>query len=670
MQETVKKLQLRVRMPDTHEIAKAWEGFMEDKVAMKMQVTDWHTLYFFTAYKYLRQQEGRVQENLISPSTCSAALSAIGYLPESATSRVLAVDPSFPELAMELYRVLEEQHPSTDGALDSNLVSPLLALTRALSFSGHTAAAREELEKYLGQDGQPDLTQHWRAIVKGYAKEKSAKEISATGELLKKEAPEVYTELRQVFLETYAELDAMDDASTAFFEIADSMELNVATYKAMFLACARNNDVDFGHSLARTITESGAINRTGYNALVLMWALDTGRSVSEVDRMLAVMRQRHPELTPDAGLIEVLLDSNTASKDPYLAEKIFQLCSKWKVTPNNWIWKRMVESRLAAGDIDGAHDACREFDAEPESIPWHRDACLNKIIVAMIKSKKYDFEPIMTASEELSKRGGEFQLETVAALLRLHLLRKEYHDAVDLLNTHVPMCFIEDRKHLRDLCVEICLDRRNKIMNCWDTYMIFHQVFDLEVDRPLRTKVMNEFFARRRSDMAVHVFDHMRTHWRADAQVTVDTYVDAYVGVARSPDGEALSSVHNYLKLDTNIDPDVRLYNAMMLAFVESDEPRQALPFWREIISGPEGPDAKSIRIIFQVSEKIPFGDEFAAVVWDQLQSAKIEVTPEMLTAYIGALAANDNIEPAKDMLERWGNAKVAKAGLDAQIQL
>ena len=228
------------------------------------------------------------------------------------------------------------------------------------------------------------------------------------------------------------------------------------------------------------------------------------------------------------------------------------------------------------------------------------------------------------------------------------------------MHTHVYGFDIAGRTSVRDTLVEYCLKPSTTTAQAWDTYTIFRQVFD-DTPRELRVQVMNEFFRRQRPDMAVHVFNHMRSHTREDTIPTIDTYVTCLDGIGRSKDEESLEVVHNQLKLDFNVEPNTCLNNALIKAYTACDSPRVALGFWNEIASSREGPNIESIHLALRACEDAPWGDEKAKQIWTKLSRTGIELDQTLWASYAGALIGNGNVELAINTLEE---AHV-KQGLD-----
>jgi hypothetical protein len=268
----------------------------------------------------------------------------------------------------------------------------------------------------------------------------------------------------------------------------------------------------------------------------------------------------------------------------------------------------------------------------------------------MCSTRKYEFDTIMAVVEDLNERRTRFPPETVAALAILHLKRDEYHDVADLLNTHVHHYSIEERAIVRETFANFCLDRNNSIARVWDTYMIFQQIFN-EANRETRTSIMQEFLTRNRADMAVHVFNHMREHVSDDVVPTVDTYCIALAGAGKLNDGESLAVLHNALKLDMNIEPSTKLYNALMLGYSGCEKADRALGFWDHIVHN-EGPSYNSLLIVFKVCELAPFAERKTVALWKQLQELDIEMTRDLIAAYLGALGGNFLFDEAREVVE------------------
>lgn len=116
---------------------------------------------------------------------------------------------------------------------------------------------------------------------------------------------------------------------------------------------------------------------------------------------------------------------------------------------------------------------------------------------------------------------------------------------------------------------------------------------------------------------------------------------------------KSLQLVHNMLKLDTEIEPNTRLYNGLMLAYTACGNPSRALEFWNDIVHSREGPTYNSIQIALQACEVASFGDESARDIWLRLTRFGIKVTKGIYAAYVGALAGQGQLKECIELVEK-----------------
>ncbi|KAK0274972.1 hypothetical protein LTR35_011394 [Friedmanniomyces endolithicus] len=419
--------------------------------------------------------------------------------------------------------------------------------------------------------------------------------------------------------------------------------------------CLANDHVDLGHSIVRDLMQTSPMKPV-WDA-IFVWAAGTGKGVDEIGRMLDVMERANEGMLdkeswrrPDTATINALVEYAISKDDPYTAERFIALGRDRGIEPDARTYVLQMAYRLGVNDIDGALTAYKNLQtmdlSSDEDIP-----AVNKLIVALCSSKQHDFDTIMNVAGDLSDRRARFEPRTVATLALLHLDRDELHDVIDLLNTHAYHYSSTERNTVRDMIVAYCLDANTPVFRSWDAYLIIRDVFD-ELNREARTELMTNFFARDRPDMAVHVFNHMRAHSRADTMPTPDTYITAFLGTAKRQDLESLEVVHNQMKLDFNINLTTRLRNALVIAYTACGRARKALQFWDAIVASREGPSYNSIHVALRACERSPFGDLKAKEIWGKLRKMNVDLDSTMWASYIAALAGNGDCEGAIKVLE------------------
>lgn len=419
--------------------------------------------------------------------------------------------------------------------------------------------------------------------------------------------------------------------------------------------CLRSQNLRFGHEVVRTAMTGFPLKAVWDS--VFVWAAGTGKGVDEIGRMFDVMKRSNEDpgapvrqRLPDATTVNALVEFAISKRDPYMAERFMVLGQDHGIEPDASTYVLQMDYRLDVNDIDGALTAYKNLQAMAVSGDEDLPA-VNRLVVALCASKRHDFDTVMNVVADLSERQSRFEPLTTSTLTLLHLDRDEIHDVIDLLNTHAFHYSSAERASIRGAMVSYCLNPSTPTSRAWDAYTIIRDVFD-ELDRTARTELMTSFFKRERPDMAVHVFNHMRTHSRTDTMPTIDTYISAFLGAARLRDLESLEVLHNQLKLDFNINVSTSLRNALIIGYTACHRPRKALGFWDEIVASKEGPTYNSIHIAMRACEHSPFGDLKAKEIWERLRKTNVDLDGTIWASYVAALAGNGNVKASIKTVE------------------
>jgi hypothetical protein len=425
-----------------------------------------------------------------------------------------------------------------------------------------------------------------------------------------------------------------------------------STLSAILKFCIRNQQYEWSRTVFREVLETD-LTKDHWD-VVLQWAAGAmGKGVEDVERMIQVMIRRNQDkesVRPDIKTINGLVDLAMSLKDPYLAERYIALGLKLGIQPDATTFILQMDYRADAGDLTGAQAAYDALQAEEilndEDLP-----AINKYIRALCTATNVNYDRIISITSDLEERHKRLEADTVAALSKMYLYRDEISELADLLQTQSYHYTLNERYRIRDTIVTFCLDRNTSTARAWNAYNLLRQIFD-ETSTEIRTSLMNEFFARGRSDMACHVFGHMRQHTVVDRRPVLDTYIQCFLGIASCADQESLDMVHNMLKMDSAIEPNTKLYNSLILAYTECDDADRALSFWDDITNSSEGPSYRTLEIVFRACGRKPFGDKVARSIWFKMRNMEIEVTREVFAAYVGALAGQGKWEEAKGMVE------------------
>lgn len=493
----------------------------------------------------------------------------------------------------------------------------------------------------------------WNQVLAGAARENNIDGMAETTELFNKSLVPLTDVTQSILVSFFSERQQLDTAKHWYSqpivaENGKAASVRRTTYAALLKGCALGGDLKFGQEVVTGLTKGKVPDKKGWDAIFL-WSAAIGKGVDEVERMMNVMVRRTEEaqanepgaraIYPDVDTINLLVEFAMSKSDPYTAERYITLGEKRGILPNEQTYTMQMQYRLSVKDIDGAKAAYYnlqgDFKGSEASI-----ASINELIQVLCESKQHNYDDIMAIVDDLHERKARFAPETIAKLVLLHLRRVEIHDAMDLLQVHAHQYSPAQRAVIsKSLCAFI-LDGETSTADAWDAYQILRNTFP-ETPRTDRIKLMNEFFARNRSDMSCHVFFHMRNHTASSHQADRAVYIAAFTGFARCTDAESLELVNNQLKLDFKIESNTQLRNALMLAHASCGTNKKALELWREICESKEGPSYNSIAIAFRACEGMPWGDQHAKSIWARLKEQDVEIDKTIFTAYLSAIARN-----------------------------
>lgn len=505
----------------------------------------------------------------------------------------------------------------------------------------------------------------WGKILSDFASRGNTEEMSVVIEGLQRASVPLTQKWRNLIVTFFAERKDLDKAKFWYScpVIGSTGQWGASpsgyTSSALLKACALSGDMTFGQQVVASLLKHDMPDKVAWDA-VFLWSAAIGKGVDEVDRMMSVLIRRNDDarkkspttniIRPDVDTINTLVEYSISKNDPYMAERFIGLGEKRGISPNEKTFAMQIQYRLSVGDTDGARAAYLnlqgEFSGAEQSV-----AVVNQLVQTLCEAKQHHFDELMVMVDDLHERKAYFAPETVAALSILHLRRGETNDAIDILQVHAHLFTPEQRVIIREGLLAFILDGETSTADAWDAYQIMRNVFQ-ETPREDRIKILNEFFARKRSDMACHVFFHMRNHVSEKYSANKEVYVAAFTGFARCADAESLELAHNQLKLDFNVDLDTRLRNALMLAYAETKQNQKALQFWREICESKEGPSYNSIAIAFRSCEGMHFGYGHARAIWKRLKEQDVEIDQKIWMAYMCAMARNHQSEEALALVE------------------
>lgn len=664
MSELHQRLRQGARTPAPAELARAFGDFFRWHLKQTYALEDTEVGYVMGTYNHLRESYKEDRNFGLADEVLRLALEKMVIVPDDESRHDAHV-----QLAELLFgELLQRQGGASDGQkLEVLGDKDMTGFIQILSQCGHPRRARSLIaENWHVMKAHDDPYALWLWVIEGFAKERATEEILNSIEIMQKHGLVFKRRVHQCITSFYAQRHDVE-MTKKWYEhpIADGEPPTKKTVRSVLRLCIEQNELQWGDPIFKSMVENGLKTLGDWN-IAFQWALVQGKSVDEIERMMNVMVRRsggkEVGLKPDSKTINGLIRTAIIKNDAYLAERCVALGYRWGVTPDALTYLYQLEYRVNVGDLDGAQSAYQQLRQEDfEELKNHAVVpklapVLSKLVCARCAQPRPDFEAIMRLVADMKTQKAVFETETVCALARLHLQRARSEDLIDLINTHVVPHGLKQQAAVRDVLIEFSLHQPQMISRIWDTYNILRQLFP-ELDVHTRTKFMNEFFERGRSDMACRVFGHMRQQDVGNARPTIDTYVACFEGIGQAEDRESLEMVHNMLKLDHQIDPNTKLYNGLMLAFLGCGEPGRSLQFWADIVDSREGPTYRSIEIALRACRESQSGERSARKIWDRLRKYKIDVSKEICAAYVGALAGQALFDECVKVIQEFEKA-------------
>ena len=554
--------------------------------------------------------------------------------------------------------------PEEGTLIDGDIVM----IVHMLSRTGNSAEALEVAEEFSGKFGSLERERVvWRKVLEGFSSEGNEEVLLRTWERLEKSKMEMDPKLCTPLVALYCERGELDKAKMWYQKIVESGTGPTASaYVEIIKACLSTRNYAWGSEIMDTLLGERERLHMGKEAwdVVFRWHLTLGADLEKVVELLDMMGRRAEEVeilpSPDMTTINDLIRSGMAVAGPnFPFEDFLSAADSRGFNHDRATFELKLEHKINQDDTGGALGAYEDLKAE--SIPrGYHGTEVKRLLRHLCSQPTLDKEIIQTIYTDLLDWGVRIDVETLCPLLRTLLEDCSFKEVIHLL-THENSNNHEKSRIIAQMMSYIS-SSSTSVEAAWDTYQILYQVFP-ETAVSQRTELMSLFFDLGRSDMGVMVFQHMRLTRKR--KPTKYTYRAALLGVAINRDLEALRVVHNALKLDYQFDPDTRLLNSLMTAYVACGLPTRAMEIWENIRRSVQGPDHESIAIVLDACSRIPEGISQAQVLWGQLRAAGYQFTARDYASYVEALGRNGMWD------EGWKIAKEMKGeGVEPDVRL
>lgn len=653
MLELSQALAKHERPPPRATLAKAFRAFVLDRhERLNLSVDDSYIGLLLTTLRYL--QDTRTEEEGLG-LLIDDLVNTMELLKASKSK-----EPDELDNHIALGRSLYEEVNRLGELAGDDRVKALNSLIKILALKRKPEEARALLEQHWGQGSSVVDRDQWKNVLIGFALVGDQGKMLETLTTMEKHGVPFNSQVHQAVIAYYTKTSKDVEMMKKWYEIgkAKGIEPTRRTDLLVLTLCIYNDELEWGEPILRSFLDTKLQKNPNDIKvswkLILQWAVAKGKRFEEIDRLLNVLVRRSQEeglhVRPDIDMINPLIKLAASKNDAYGAERYLALGLKRGLKPDHKTKLLQFEYRINSGDLHGAKAVYDELKDKGYEM-FDSIAPVDRLLVALSNQDPVRYDVVAELVDDVSERNIRLGPDAVSALTLVHLRRGELQALVDLINTHAYRFSPRQRVSIRNVFVEYCLDRSVLTAKVWDAYNILRRKFP-ELDRETRTQIMSAFFERGRSDMATHVFGHMRNLDTPDRRPTIDTYAVCFEGIGRCSDSESLRLVYNMLKLDNTVEPDTKIYNSLMLAHVGCKDPKGALNFWVEIMHSREGPTYSSISIALRACETSRFdGEQQARDIWNRLGRFGIHVTKEIYTAYVGALAGQGLFDECVELI-------------------
>jgi PPR repeat len=173
-----------------------------------------------------------------------------------------------------------------------------------------------------------------------------------------------------------------------------------------------------------------------------------------------------------------------------------------------------------------------------------------------------------------------------------------------------------------------------------------------------RHSLMHKLISLGRTDLGLELFHDMRL---SDiSQPTSETYLIMLSGCAKTKDTRTLEHIHSALRLDSSVEPDTSIFNALMLAYNRTHLPEKALAIWEVLSQSAKLPDVETASLALGACASLPrYGLIRAREIWTFMEHNKMRPTSSSYAALLEVFASVGKWDGIIGLLERMNRDQV-----------
>lgn len=449
----------------------------------------------------------------------------------------------------------------------------------------------------------------------------------------------------------------------------DKAQPDIYTYSTLLDAAVKSKDLQFGNEIYSQITQKckpKQVDLTMVNNMVRFMA-DSGGLNKALD-LYYDLPDRYPHIRPDKVTFNILLDVCFKNQNPAKAYQIFRDMTAAKLKPDVVTYGTLIDAEAKMGHLKASiqlfQDMC-SASVEPN------DRIFNSLanIASSKSARPADVDELLDLVDKYQHR---FKLDTKAYNALMYGLaqngrsRQAQHlyDAVfrhaactpDIATfTHLILAYINDNQ--LDDALEIYYTLREHHKKCsQDAASPKHKAkIPIQLDTTFYSTVIA---ALSKDDLnhaisfsddadessprlvaAMSIFNDMRP---LQIQPTMHTYTAMLHACGQYRDRYVLDQVHQLIKVDLYLDPDIGIYNAMMDAYNRTGNGEKVLDIWQTLSTAASdyaqvAPDQTTVSIIFDSCGHNGYVQQ-AQSIWTFLKRIQFKLNTNNYNSYIECL--------------------------------
>ncbi|KAL5362815.1 hypothetical protein BJX96DRAFT_166960 [Aspergillus floccosus] len=648
MRDLMRALKDKSRGPAHGVLAKAFQDFFVARADTPGVITGFQARLLVVTWKHLRAQEEELEpedwQRIFSTENLENVLYVLSEarcLPESREVVQKVARYAFLELC-------------ADHGFGPNHIGrqALLAYINIQALNGNPEEARHVVEKFWNRLHKTSPSP-WLTVMKGFALNNDRRQLRRTTERLEDHGIQFDSASHEELVNILISQDLLQAVQTIYeCPLSKGQQPTLATKEAAIKYAILKSETAWAEPIFESLAQ---VPVTETLEIVLLWQAAHGANASAMSEKARELTAKNSEAKASLNIacINSLIEYANCIKDPQLAADFASLASEWGLEPDMRTRQLRLESYIQAGDVEQTLQCVEEL-YDVNIMAFENLPLMNKLITMLCLSGQEDaiFDRVSSFLDPVFENNVRLEADTVAALTHMLLYRHDWEGVSELLRPRLASYDDEERTKIRNALTGFITDPTQDSGDAWEAYGLLQLAFP-ETGVSMRTEIMTSFFKRDRSDLAFLVFGHMRQAEDFARRPKPDTYARCFQGLARTQDARNVETVHNMLKLDTEVDLNTRLLNGLMLAYAVCDMPEKSMEIFREILQSEEGPSHKTIAIFFKLCEKHHNGVQEAMKMMSKVKLLEINVDRRLYMAYVEALAAQCEFDLATEALDQ-----------------